>query len=268
MPMQISAIFRLLGRVLAIGAIAMVCNAKDEPPREYRVELVLFEQLSTSSEQFTEQSGEYEDWPELENAVELSIEASQDGNFYHLPPTYMELTSTIARLNKSSRYNVIAHIAWKQPGLDNAAAKSVRIHGGINYETQFPERLNPLTNTDETEAVIELEPPDTTLEQVDGTVKIVLARYLHVYTNLIFRKPVTTEYEYSDGQVLQSTILRDVKVRTHRRMRSRELHFLDHPLLGILVQITPIEVEATAAEVQPPTDASPDERLDQPTQQR
>ena len=266
MPMQMSAMCRLLGCVLAIGIIALAANAQDDPLRIYKVELVLFEQLSASSEQFTEQPGEYKDWPDLENAVELSS-AYQNSGFYLLPPTDRDLNAVIARLNKSSRYNVIEHIVWKQPGLDNTAAKAVHIHGGINYESQFPERIKPPINADEGMTVNELE-PSTTLEQVDGTIKIVLARYLHVYTDLIFRKPVTTEYEYSDGQVLQSTLLRDFKVRSHRRMRSRELHYLDHPLLGILVQITPIEEDATAADTQLPTDETLDDMADQPTLER
>jgi hypothetical protein len=268
MPMPVSAKIQLLGRIFAIATLAMVSNAQANPPREYKVELVLFEQLSASSEQFIERSDEHEGWPDLENAVELSTEAPPDGYFYLLPPKDRDLSSSVARLNNSSHYHVITHIAWKQPGLDDAAAKSVHIHGGVNYETQFPERLTlPHIHADETEAVIKSKTP-VTLEQVDGTVKIVLARYLHIYTDLVFRKPVTTEYKYSDGQVLQSTFLRDVKVRTQRRMRSRELHYLDHPLLGILVQITPIEVETKAADVQHPTDETRNDVVDQPTLQR
>jgi hypothetical protein len=267
MPLPVRAKIRWVGCILTIGTLAVVSNAQDTPSREYKAELVLFEQLSTTSEQFFERSGKHEDGPDLENAVELSTEAPPDGNFYLLPPTDMDLNSTVARLNKSSHYHVITHIAWKQPGLDKAAAKSVHIHGGLNYETQFPERLAPNTRADDNEAVIE-SPPPATLEQVDGTVKIVLARYLHVYTDLIFRKPVTTEYEYSDGQVLHSTFLRDVKVRTHRRMRSRELHYLDHPLLGILIQITPIKLEATDTDVQPPTDETHNDVANQPMLQR
>jgi hypothetical protein len=268
MPMPVSAKIRLLGHMFAIGTLVVVSNAQANPTRAYKVELVLFEQLSTSSEQFIERSNKHENWPDLENAVELSTKATPDGYFYLLPPMDRDLSSSVARLNKSSHYHVITHIAWKQPGLDDAAAKSVHIHGGKHYETQFPERLTPPnTHADETQAVIKSKPP-VTLEQVDGTVKIVLARYLHVYTDLIFRKPVTTEYEYSDGQVFQSTFLRDVKVRTRRRMRSRELHYLDHPLLGILVQITPIEVKTTAAEMQHLTDETLNEVVDQLTLQR
>lgn len=36
-------------------------------------------------------------------------------------------------------------------------------------------------------------------------------------------------------------VKRTVVMRQHRRMRSGELHFIDHPLFGILIQITPLE---------------------------
>lgn len=38
---------------------------------------------------------------------------------------------------------------------------------------------------------------------------------------------------------------------SHRRMRSKELHYIDHPLVGILVQINPVKKKpAEAAENQ------------------
>jgi hypothetical protein len=40
---------------------------------------------------------------------------------------------------------------------------------------------------------------------------------------------------------------RVVSMRQHRKMRSSELHYLDHPLLGLLIQITPYEPPAKEA---------------------
>jgi len=40
----------------------------------------------------------------------------------------------------------------------------------------------------------------------------------------------------------QYKLKRTVTLQEHRRMRSRELHYLDHPLFGVLVLITPYEL--------------------------
>jgi hypothetical protein len=39
----------------------------------------------------------------------------------------------------------------------------------------------------------------------------------------------------------QYTIERTVAMRQHRRMRSKELHYIDHPLFGVLIRIIPYE---------------------------
>ena len=36
--------------------------------------------------------------------------------------------------------------------------------------------------------------------------------------------------------------IRYYPVQTHRRMRSKEIHYIDHPLIGILVLATPFEL--------------------------
>ena len=61
-----------------------------------------------------------------------------------------------------------------------------------------------------------------------------LSRFLHVYTDLALTKTGLSNFGYN----LQSFI-----VKSHRRMRSRTLHYIDHPKLGMLMLITPYEPE-------------------------
>jgi hypothetical protein len=39
--------------------------------------------------------------------------------------------------------------------------------------------------------------------------------------------------------------IEEYPIKFHRRMRSKELHYLDHPLVGILVMAKPVEKENT-----------------------
>ncbi len=59
---------------------------------------------------------------------------------------------------------------------------------------------------------------------VSGVVQISRARYLHVKVDLL--------YFDADGRY---------RFTTRRRMRSNELHYLDHPMFGVLVVVTPLE---------------------------
>ena len=57
--------------------------------------------------------------------------------------------------------------------------------------------------------------------RLEGLVQVSRGRFLHLDVDLLLRP--------SDGSV-------PVRVRLNRRMRSGELHYLDHPRVGILVQ--------------------------------
>ncbi|MCK4704001.1 MAG: hypothetical protein KAT90_00855, partial [Gammaproteobacteria bacterium] len=60
-----------------------------------------------------------------------------------------------------------------------------------------------------------------------------------------------TEAETTEATVNNSALTMDTEnnlisnpsypLQAHRRMRSKELHYIDHPLIGILIQINPVK---------------------------
>lgn len=99
---------------------------------------------------------------------------------------------------------------------------------------------------------------------LDGTVTLVRSRFLHVYTDLIYTIPSDTLphaiRQRPLGNPVQATLevgsgsfgpapeplaMQSFPLRYHRRMRSSELHYIDHPLLGILILVTPVEADAS-----------------------
>jgi len=74
-----------------------------------------------------------------------------------------------------------------------------------------------------------------------GLVRISLGRYLHIDTDLALKTA-----QGDDGLLIHSV--------DHRRLRSGELHYLDHPAFGILVLINPYQAPGSATE--PPTPAA------------
>ncbi len=99
---------------------------------------------------------------------------------------------------------------------------------------------------------------------ITGGFSLNVSRYLHVSTDLTVRhigqiqaphiltppetafptatsdKPLPT----TQATATQRGILRYAHVAQSRRMRSRELHYIDHPLMGILIKLTPIKLPA------------------------
>jgi hypothetical protein len=71
--------------------------------------------------------------------------------------------------------------------------------------------------------------------RVQGLVRVSRGRFLHLDTDLLLRGPGPDEA---------------YRVRLNRRMRSNELHYLDHPKLGIVIQATRVD-EAPAAPTEP-----------------
>jgi len=112
---------------------------------------------------------------------------------------------------------------------------------------------------------------DVTVQALDGTVTLVVSRYLHLHADLHYTKPVDWRAEVGatrsaprridnvdsgdkgEGESVERrrvAMARDDEGRAvlsypfeqRRRMRSGELHYLDHPVLGVLVIVQPREM--------------------------
>ena len=145
------------------------------------------------------------------------------------------------RIKNSSEYNVLFYGAWRQEGLDKQQA--------------FEIDLSELENTHRRKSK----------NTVSGNLKVVLARYLHFYSQLEYQQLnnqddlvdktnnnsesdivvelVTQHGKITEDQNISLTQNNIYKMHSHRRMRSKELHYIDHPLVGILIQINPVPIE-------------------------
>ena len=60
----------------------------------------------------------------------------------------------------------------------------------------------------------------------------------HVTELFLSKFQTTTDQGSSSSKRVLSQV---IPMKQSRRMRSKELHYIDHPMLGILVRVTPIE---------------------------
>ena len=194
----------------------------------------------------------------------------QPAAFTILPSSQQALRNKAAAIQRSSRYQILFHEAWNQQMTDQANALPI---------------------------VLDRSGDGGAWPELQGTIKLYVARYLYLETNLwlntrgeylpgswrmpappigpsslIFEAPepeLELELEQPqretitadpaidlESQRVPSTLITITKraetlepiypfrhaVRLHqtRRMRSGEVHYIDHPMLGVIVKITPL----------------------------
>ena len=232
----INTIFLLL--LTANAALAEDRDSTDDK-QEYDIEIIIFEDAHAryiNSE--TWQQDVLDEAKSLidnatsnkatDNLDKLSLSEINAGSYKSLEPKI--LRSEYKRINGSSEYNVLFYSAWRQTGLDENNAFDIDIDELVNLHNNKSQNA------------------------IHGHLKVVLARYLHFYGDLDYLRPIdksvlnTDTIDASVDAIAQATETgvdlishQSYPMQIHRRMRSKELHYIDHPLVGILVQINPTE---------------------------
>ena len=119
-------------------------------------------------------------------------------------------------LRRSDRYRPFLHAGWRLPGLPHSVAR--------------PAHVSPNLGIGGLDAA---EHDGVERPAVQGTVKVSLARYLRVDVDLLYSRPESGAAAAPDPAPAQFRLV------SERRMRSGELHYIDHPLFGVLIRIKP-----------------------------
>lgn len=236
---------RLLGALLFC---LIPLTGQAEQTTWYEVELIVFSR--------TNPHWDAEVWPQFYERPDLGPAISLGGNsaavlgkgynpkaFTPLAQNEYRLSEASARLASSSNYQVLMHTAWRQPGLERDKAVAVQ----LQTQASAARAAEPVDN----EAYGAL--PE---ERLNGTVRLVLSRYLHLETELYYTPEESAGYfsnvglnsteasPQDSGETMRSMLPRYFLLKDSRRMRSRELHYIDHPLLGVIALVTPQEEAA------------------------
>jgi len=273
-------------------------GAKSPPPsledaRWFQVELILFAQKKGDPLNA-------EQWPDIgdltlpdtllelhlpqdantaKNRVSAVAASSSSENRLKLPPAYqilgddaLQLTDTVKKLRRSSRFTPLLHIAWQQPTYNRQQAQPIFFMEGMNkpLSAKAGRKVTPrnasrmLRGTDNN-----IGPPNPLFV---GTVTLSVERYLHLAADLFYRQPVTqhsaipisdldlwydrpyptlNEPQGPAYRLRSWQAIRGFQLKESRRMRSKEIHYLDHPFMGLVVVITPVKLPETAEEIKP-----------------
>lgn len=67
--------------------------------------------------------------------------------------------------------------------------------------------------------------------ELEGTIRFFMSRHLHLDVNLLFRDAAA-----GSGNIVY-------RLSEQRKLKSQETHYFDHPKLGVLVRVMPLDLE-------------------------
>ncbi|MDH5517666.1 MAG: peptidoglycan binding protein CsiV [Gammaproteobacteria bacterium] len=222
----------------------------------YEIEVIIFKFNNT-------ESAGSEIWPDLvttesvDNSIELhnnysmTLTPGLDTPAYYyskIPAENFRLVEEAGKLANSDAYEILYHTAWIQPGLDKEKAEFIHIKS-LDTAQQLPTVDNlavaPINSLVSSQMESILNPAQQQTEKnnlLDGVVKVELGRYLHIYFDLKYQRNLTEKHGVLNaGSINTYKELKYYPIQNHRRMRSKEVHYIDHPLVGIVVLATPFE---------------------------
>jgi hypothetical protein len=211
---------RMKTRTGLLTVLLLLCLPLPASAEDYAVELLVF------STQSADAGGERWPLPASLPATEQSLNLGEGG--MQALSGGRGLQAIADSLRRSNSYRPLLHWRWTQPGWERNQARAlhVQVPAGSALPLTQPSAmaskaaLQPLRSASDPAAVT-----GAGLPLLDGTVSLTRSRFLHLAVDLIYVDPDT-------GVPMQ--------LKESRRMRSNELHYLDHPRFGVLVQVTPL----------------------------
>ena len=227
----------------AVAAAPAAAPAPDAPPPDwFEVELIVFRQTGPDQSP-TETWPDAPGRPAVDTALEPEPTSAEPIPFMALPPEKSRLVKEWDALKKSPRFEPIAYFAWVQPPFERAAAPAVRVASpappppdpalASSADDAGPPPPPFGGGTAASPAVPTLPPLRTPL---DGTATLGLQRYLYLTLDLVLLpSDMPTEF----APLPEGTTFGGFRLTETRRMRSKELHYFDHPLFGVVALVTP-----------------------------
>lgn len=227
--------------------------------RYYDIEVVIIENL-------TDEAKNSEIWPlqvnliQSERTVELGQAVMSEwlpddvdlrASYKVLDKKHYQLTSEVEKISKSKTHRVIFHTVWRQPGLDKKLALPIHFKREILAAPVASEDgNNPTQNTEATSSFETTDNKPLPSSILEGLLRVTLARYLHLEAELTYQNkiPEITDadnpFAILDNENERNEMQKQGVIhlkQKRNRIRSNELHYVDHPVLGMLIRITPYE---------------------------
>ena len=242
-----------LAKATLVAAGLMTVSAPALAQPDYQIEVVIFSHNgdSTLDDEYWESTL---DVPTPRKVSRLYPSQSQANNFLQAPESSYQLKEQAERIRRSSKYTLLYHTAWQQKVENTNSPTSIHIVSG--------------------------DLMDNGMYELEGYIAVSRGRYLHFRPNLFYSKRLTdyqasllkkatpapalvnddsmtsdngvalSDAAYSAPSALTPALIDPMEldipdfiaaeISQGRRMRSKETHYIDHPLVGILVHAIPL----------------------------
>jgi hypothetical protein len=204
-------VFRQIALCLLLGLPWSQVTRAAMPP-VYDIEVIVFANKSSGDDG--------ENWSSPDpDAIRPSGSFNED-NFTELATSYYTLNDISRSLERSGRYRVLFHRAWRQLAFDKAHAVAYPVHSIAENRR----------------------------DSIEGIIKLIRERFLHLDVNLhLMSAAAGTEVMFSDSPSSKPAF----ELIETRRINSNVLHYFDHPRFGLIARVTPyISQRAVSSELQ------------------
>ncbi len=236
----------LLSPLYAIAAGASAATPA-APPNWYSVELIVFSNTDP-------RAGSLETWPvnpgtpDWQAARPLAApDLPANTPFRELTPVHFRMDGYWQKLQRSSDYLPLLHVAWAQPAIDRSSTPFVRI--GTPPATAAPATV---TATPTETAAMGSGAPVYGIARLGTT-----GPYLHFDLDLVFCGPpaahlipppgpsaatsaVNAPAAATAAVVAPAAACQPYRLKQGRRIDAGRLDYFDHPMFGVLLLVTPL----------------------------
>lgn len=208
---------------------------------DYDVEVIIFEHIRDT----TVGSSDTLLVPAIENAARIPDAPVPGADIQ--PLGELRLLEEVEKIKGSNNHRLLYHGGWRQTDFDRETAPFMTISLGqsFNLLTENTPIANNIIEDDDNPNAADpnfwlrgyTSPPagqildlrQNSSSKLFGGIKVWVGRFLHFDTQLSYT-PTGADYSFA--------------FESERRMRSRQLHYIDHPRVGIVTKIYPVDDSA------------------------
>jgi len=230
--------------------------------RQFDIELIIFKRAVDPNQL-------NESWPNALPPIDFSNVGTLEDSKYReqknvsiLSEDKFQLLDQVNKLKEHAGYQVLLHKAWRQGDQGKSSSPKFRIRAGKDYsKSYYADGSQKITFIDDTnDGEIQEQTIDKPLYELDGEIQVYVQHYLFLETTLDLKAPGVRDIILEDKElkltdtdsnntvqfgnmeevsptIQEERFLKSYRMKQKRRMRSSETHYLDHPLMGIIIQV-------------------------------
>ncbi len=241
---------------------------EQEEMKFYSIEVVLF--------RHKDKSGLLAETWELAYNHQDEVDATMDSNSYmarylvdekrlqvynplvsQLISAQLQLNEQAGRIKYAKPYQLLAHFAWTQPGYSKNKATAVKLvfpaikNIQANIKVELARYLHTYIDLQAVENVCRPQENTQTENLMDDDISIKVETNTQAtqatqttQENLSSEKSLSEQHVEEVAKPVFKCQSERLRFKQNRKMRSKELHYIDHPAFGLLVLITPAQAPA------------------------